>query len=118
MVYGGATVKRVSLSIPRSAVDRCTAECSRFFLMIAAPLTFLALKSDRSALLFDMESYCCAVVKCCQEIRSDYGAGSVRGVWIPMSPASSAASLLPSDEFPDLVYRDRKESSACNSTFG
>jgi hypothetical protein len=70
--------------------------------MIAAPLTFLALESDRSALLCGIKSYCCAVVECCPEIRSDFGACSVRGVWIPLSPAG-AANLLPSDEFPDKV---------------
>ena len=70
--------------------------------LIAAPLTFLALESDISALLCDIKSYCCAVVGCCPENRSDCGAGSVRGVWIPLRPVG-AAGLLPSDEFPDLV---------------
>ena len=67
--------------------------------------------------LCGIESNCYAIVECCHEIRSDCGAGSVRGVWIPLSPVG-AASLLPSDGFPEYVYRYIKESSACNSTFG
>ena len=70
--------------------------------LIAAPLTFMALESDRSGLLCGIESYCCAVVKFCLEIRYDCGASSVRVVWIPLVPAG-AASLLPSDVFLDSV---------------
>ena len=68
--------------------------------LIAAPLTFPGLESDRSVVLCGMESYCCAVVECCPEIRSYCCAGYVRSVWIPVSP-SGAASLFPSDGFPD-----------------
>ena len=70
--------------------------------LVAAPPTFLALESDRSVVLCDMESNCYAVVECYPEIRSYCGACPIRGVWIPLGPAS-AAGLLPSDGFPDYV---------------
>ncbi len=103
MVFDGAFFKRESLNIPRNTVIRCKRNVVDLLLVVDAPLAFLALEFDRSAVLCGVVSNCCVGAdECCPEIRFCWSACSVRGVWIPLSPAD-AASPLSSDGFPDSV---------------